>query len=252
MLHPEWVIEHNGSYFFDPALPEVRQLIIDGAVELAENYDIDGIHMDDYFYPGPDFNDADSFAFYGSSFSDIGEWRRNNINILVGWLSIALHKASPNIEFGISPSGIWASSSLEPDGSNTLSTNSSYHNQYADSKLWVKSGWIDYIAPQIYWEIGHETNDFSILLDWWSNLIESSDVKLYIGLADYRTLEAESVDSPWYNGEEIARQLAACNTFPQIAGTIHFRYGSVASCSALQQVLSEVYLKDVFSPDNSS
>ena len=150
ILHPEWVIEYNDEYYFDPALPEVRQLIIDVAVEIAEHYDIDGIHMDDYFYPGSDFNDTDSFGLYGRSFSDIGEWRRNNVNILVGWLSIALHKLKPNIEFGISPGGIWASSSLEPDGSNTSSTNSSYRNQYADSRLWVKAGWVDYIAPQIY------------------------------------------------------------------------------------------------------
>ena len=81
-------------------------------------------------------------------------------------------------------------------------------------------------------------------MDWWSNLTESSDVKLYVGLADYRTLEAESADSPWYKGAEIAGQLTACNA-PRIAGTIHFRYGSVANSPALQQILSQIYLKEV-------
>lgn len=210
------------------------------------NYDIDGIHLDDYFYPGSDFNDAASFATYGSDFTDISDWRRNNVNQLVKALDHTVHQADPNAEFGISPGGIWASSDLEPGGSANSSTNSSYRSQYADSKLWVENEWVDYIAPQIYWEIGHESADFITLLNWWADLTAPFDVKLYIGLADYRTLEADSNKDPYYNGREISRQMTASH-IPQVSGTIHFRYGSIANSPDLQQVLSQVYSTGDFS-----
>lgn len=239
--HPEWVVYHNGNYYFDPALPQVRRLIIDGAVELTAKYDIDGIHMDDYFYPGKDFNDAASFAAYGGGFTDIGDWRRNNVNTLVQEMDSALHLINPDIQFGISPVGIWASRSLHPEGSATTNPYSSYYNLYADSKKWVEEGWVDYIAPQIYWEAGHGTADFTTLLNWWTSVTETSDVKLYIGLADYQSAGAVSPGSPWYNGAEIARQMADCHANPQVAGVIHFRYGSIASSPALTQVLLQSY-----------
>lgn len=248
--HPEWVVKYEENYYFDPALPEVRQLIVDSTEELLSNYNIDGIHLDDYFYPGPDFNDASSFALYGDDFTNIGGWRRDNVNQLVEALSHIVHQVNPNAEFGISPNGIWASSDLEPGGSANHSTNSSYRNQYADSKLWVENEWVDYIAPQIYWEIGHESADFTTLLNWWANLTEPFHVKLYIGLADYNTLEATSADNPWYNGEEISRQMASCH-IPQVSGTIHFRYGSIMNSPALQQVLSRAFSINNFSAHNT-
>lgn len=239
--HPEWTVVYKDNYYFNPALPEVRQLVIDGAVEMAQNYAIDGVHMDDYFYPGTDFDDAASFAAMGGSFSDIGDWRRDNVNKLVQGLDEALHKVRADIQFGISPAGIWASSNMHPEGSATTSTYSSYYSMYADSRQWVKAGWVDYIAPQIYWEAGHKTADFTALLNWWSQQVNGTQVKLYIGLADYKTLEAKSADSAWYDGAEIARQMAACTAKPQVAGVIHFRYGSINSSLALQRVIRQAY-----------
>lgn len=235
--HPEWVVYHNGSYYFDPALPQVRQFIIDGAAELTAKYDIDGIHMDDYFYPGTDFNDAASFAAYGSGFSDIGDWRRTNVNLLIQGMDETLHSIDPDIQFGISPVGIWASRSLHPEGSATTSTYSSYYSLYADSRKWVEEGWIDYIAPQIYWEAGNSTADFTVLLNWWASVTGPTDVRLYIGLADFKSTGAISSDSPWYNGAEIARQITACRTQSQVSGVIHFRYGSVAGSPVLTQIM---------------
>lgn len=240
--HPEWTIVYKENYYFNPALPEVRQLVIDGAVELVQNYAVDGVHMDDYFYPGTDFDDAASFAALGGGFSDIGDWRRDNVNQLVQGLDQALHQARADIQFGISPAGIWASSNLHPEGSATTSTYSSYVSMYADTRLWVKSGWLDYIAPQIYWEAGHKTADFTALLNWWSEQVTGTGVKLYIGLADYKTLEAKAADSPWFDGAEIARQMAACTAKSQVAGVIHFRYGSINSSLALQRVIRQAYL----------
>lgn len=239
--HPEWVVQYQNNYYFDPGIPEVRDLVIDGAVELAENYAIDGIHMDDYFYPGTNFADAATFAEYGEGFADIGDWRRDNVNQLVEGLHKRLARVAPAVEFGISPAGIWASKTLHPAGSDTTSTYSSYYNMYADSKHWVEEGWLDYIAPQIYWEAGHKTADFTALLDWWSNVTKNSGVKLYIGLADYKTLEAKAADDPWFNGREIASQLAACAADRQVSGVIHFRYGSIAGSAGLQKVLAAAY-----------
>ena len=118
-VHPDWVVEYDGKYYFDPGLPEVREYIIQSAEELARNYDIDGIHMDDYFYPGANFDDADTYAQYGSGFSNIGDWRRDNVNKLVQELDAAIHKADPDCSFGISPFGIWANASSMAGGSNT-------------------------------------------------------------------------------------------------------------------------------------
>ncbi|MDE7039331.1 MAG: family 10 glycosylhydrolase, partial [Lachnospiraceae bacterium] len=130
--HPDWVVPYGEGYYFNPALPEVRQLVIDGVMEIAENYQVDGIHLDDYFYPGADFNDGASYAALGADYPDIGDWRRNNVNLLVSGLDTAIHDAKPDMEFGISPSGIWASSTMHPEGSATTSTFSSYFSLYAD------------------------------------------------------------------------------------------------------------------------
>lgn len=246
--HPEWVVQYGEGYYFDPALPEVRQLVLEGAMEIVENYNVDGIHLDDYFYPGPDFNDGDSYAAYGAEFGDIGDFRRNNVNLLVSGLDTAVHEAKPDIEFGISPSGIWASNTLHPEGSATTSGFSSYFSLYADSRAWVREGWVDYIAPQIYWEMGHEKADFSALLNWWSDVAKEAKekkVSLYVGLADYKTAEAgEDGNNPWYGGGELQRQMEACSSNEVVGGTIHFRYGLIESCPAVKQVVGEAYLSD--------
>lgn len=240
-LHPEWVVKYKDNYYFDPGIPAVRQLVIDGVDELIDNYDVDGIHMDDYFYPGTDFDDAATYAKYGAGFADIGDWRRDNVNQLVQDLHKFIEKNAPKVEFGISPAGIWASKTLNPAGSDTTSTYSSYYSMYADTKHWVEEGWLDYIAPQIYWERGHKTADFTALLDWWCGVTKGTGVKLYIGLADYKTLEAKASDNVWFNGNEIAGQMADCAANTQVAGTIHFRYGSVASSPALRRVVAAAY-----------
>ncbi len=242
VLHPEWLMEYGGKYYFDPALPEVRQMVIDGAVELVENYEIDGIHMDDYFYPGSDVNDVASYVAYGADFPDIGDWRRENTNLLVQGMDEAVHEADPEIEFGISPTAIWANKTMHPEGSENTTGFSSYFNIFADSKKWVESGWVDYIAPQLYFPAGDAEHDFTSLLSWWSELAADTDgdVELYIGLADSKTADAEA-DSPWYEGKEIAEQMKSCKENEYVKGTIHFRYSFVRDVPALQQILQEAW-----------
>lgn len=230
--HPEWLIEYRDNYYYDPALEEVRQLVVDGAAEIVRKYDVDGIHLDDYFYPGEDFDDSASFSRYGKGYSDIGDWRRNNVNLLVADLDEALHKLKPEISFGISPSGIWENSGFDARGSLT-NGHSAYSENYADGLFWVQNGIIDYICPQIYWEIGFTQADFSVLLDWWHEAVRGTDVKLYIGLGDYRSAECTDTESVWYGPDEIARQLDLVDSSGKSSGTIQFRYGSLIDLPAL-------------------
>lgn len=170
-MHPDWVIRYDDNYYYDPGLPQVRHLLVDVVMEIVHNYAVDGIHLDDYFYPGIEFDDAASYADYGKDFTEIGDWRRNNINQLIYDISTSLHNYDPEIIFGVAPNSVWAEKSQQEDGSDTTSKYSSYYDLYADTKYWVESGWLDYIAPQLYFEMGHKTNDFSVLLDWWTNVI---------------------------------------------------------------------------------
>lgn len=243
VLHPDWVIMYGDRYYFDPSLPEVRGLVVDGAAEIVENYEVDGIHMDDYFYPGADFDDAASFAASGGDFADIGDWRRHNVDLLIQEMDQRLHELEPELEFGVSPVGIWASDSMIPGGSATTGPFNSYFGVYADTRKWVQEGWVDYIAPQLYWAAGDAEYDFTTLADWWSDLVAGTkgDVRLYIGLADYKTAEEGTEDSPWYEGKEIARQVRACAEAEQVGGTIHFRYRFIQDDPNLQRVLQEAY-----------
>ena len=146
--HPEWVVEYDGNYYFNPGLPAVQQLVMDGAAEIVRNYDVDGLHLDDYFYPGTDFNDAETFARYGADFSSIDNWRRDNVNTLIASLDETLHTLDPELSFGVSPAGIWANKSENPRGSNTHGQ-SSYSELYCDSLEWIRRGTVDYICPQL-------------------------------------------------------------------------------------------------------
>lgn len=237
--HPEWTIQHtDGNYYYDPGLPEVRDLVTEGAVELVERYDIDGLHMDDYFYPGADFADAATYAKYGSGFSSLAAWRRDNVNQLVRQLNTALHAADPEIAFGISPSGIWANQSTDPRGS---ATNGSEHyvNSYADSLYWIENGLIDYIIPQIYWEIGHKLADFATLASWWDNAVADSDVDLYIGMGAYRC--ADNPTGVWTSTDPLFDSLEYASSCSHVKGEVFFRYGSIPAVSGLASRLTTWY-----------
>ena len=239
-VHPDWVVEYDGKYYFDPGLPDVREYIIQSAEELARNYDIDGIHLDDYFYPGAGFDDGDTYAKYGSNFSDVGDWRRDNVNQLVKALGERLHAIDPELSYGISPSGVWADRSSQSQGSNTTGGFESYYASYADSRKWVKEGWIDYICPQVYWYIGHSSMDYETIVKWWADTVKGTGVSLYIGMADYQAGNTNP-SSPWYGVEAIRQQLALNETIPQVDGEVHFRYQFLAENTQLQALYREFY-----------
>ncbi len=239
-LNPSWVIKYSdGNLYFDPGLPEVRKLVVDGAVELIEKYAVDGIHLDDYFYPGTDFKDSATFKKYGKSYKNIDDWRRANVNTLVNDLSKAIKAAGRNVQFGISPFGIWANKKSNSLGSDTNGLES-YNAHYADTLKWVKDNTLDYIAPQLYWNIGYSVADYSKLLTWWKNAVSGTKVDLYIGQAAYRTGNTDP-SSPWYGMSEIPRQLQLNEKTPEVKGSIFFSYKSLFDNPSLASAIKASY-----------
>lgn len=240
ILHKDWVIEHkDGNLYFDPGNPDVRQMIVDSTLEIIRNYNIDGIHFDDYFYPDRDFEDDATYAKYGKSYSSVGDFRRASVDSLIADLSNAIDKVDPTVEFGISPFGIWANKSSNKLGSDTNGMQS-YYDHYADTRKWVKDGTIDYIAPQIYWNIGFKVADYSTLVKWWSDVVSGTDVKLYVGHAAYRVGNTDK-SSPWYGVNEIRRQLALNETMPEVDGSIFFKYTTLKTNSEFAKLLADYY-----------
>lgn len=241
VLHPEYVVQHSdGNWYFDPGVPEVRELVIQGVLEIARNYPVDGIHLDDYFYPGASFQDQQSFLRHNpEGVEDKESWRRENVNVLIRDMGLRLHALRPGLSFGISPFGIWANRSTFPEGSDTAG-NQSYFLHSADTRRWVLEGWIDYIAPQLYWEVGHKKADYAVLLSWWAGVVRGTGVDLYIGMGDYRMVGAKA-GSPWYGLEEIRRQMVLNRRTPEVAGEIHFRYGSIGAVPGLHDFLKEAH-----------
>lgn len=239
-LHPEWVVKHSdGNLYYNPGLPEVRKLVIDGILEIIKNYDVDGIHFDDYFYPGNNFADQAAYEKYGKGYTDIHNWRRANVDTLVRDLSKAIKAANKNISFGISPFGIWANKAGSPYGSDTKG-NQSYYSHYADTRKWVKEGWLDYIAPQIYWNIGYSIADYSKLAAWWEDVVKDTGVDLYIGQAAYKSNNG-TLASPWYGVAEIERQLQLNAKSTEVDGSIFFSYKSFIDRPSLAAVVKGFY-----------
>lgn len=240
VLYPELTVKYEDKLYYDPGEPRVRELIVSGAREIAQNYNVDGIHFDDYFYPSADFNDAASFKKYGNGKSK-AEWRRENTEALIRETAKAVHEIKPDLEFGVSPCGIWANRDDMPNGSDTQGAGA-YTDMFADTLKWAKEGLVDYIAPQIYWYGGYEQADYDVLVRWWCDALKGSDTELYIGLGDYRvdTYGADSA-SPWYKGNEILRQMRANAENGRVDGEIHFRYGSIAASADLQEKIKGFY-----------
>lgn len=197
--HPEWFVEYNNQLLFDPGIPACRRFICRVVKDIVSRYDVDAIHMDDYFYPYPvsglPFPDDDSFERYGYPAGYMSyqrdDWRRENVNLLIRELKQTILLAKPWVRFGISPFGIYRNRVNDEKGSFTSGLQN-YDDLYADVLLWMEKGWIDYCAPQLYWEIGHAAADYGTLISWWNNL--NSSVPLYIGQDVVRTMNAHQLE----------------------------------------------------------
>ncbi|MDR0824933.1 MAG: family 10 glycosylhydrolase [Prevotella sp.] len=200
--YPERFINYDGKLFFDPGIPDNRQFICDVVKDIILHYDVDAIHMDDYFYPypvaGQPFPDDSSFTAYaqqqGFTLEQREDWRRNNVNLLIQDIKHTITSTRPWVRFGISPFGIYRNKKNTPDGSGSDTDGlQNYDDLYADVKLWVKEGWIDYNMPQIYWEIGHKTADYKTLVEWWAN--NNFKQPLYIGQDIKKSMDFSSQPS---------------------------------------------------------
>lgn len=219
--HREWFWEYNKQWYFDPGLDVTREWICTIVQDIVLRYDIQAIHMDDYFYPYPSggkpIPDAKTFAKYPRGFDNIAAWRRNNVNLAIQDIHRTIRECNKNVQFGISPFGVWRNASVDSTGSATTAGITNYDDLYADIRLWIKEGWIDYVLPQLYWEIGKKAADYEILAHWWANEVRGTNCKLYIGMAPYR-LENASAKNPWGQGNEIGRQMQLNRTIPEITG----------------------------------
>ena len=228
LLHPETVRDVGGNLWYDPGLPEVRQLVARGVQEIVENYDVDGIHLDDYFYPefSPEQKeasldklfDAKTFVEYGSGYV-LADWRRNNVNTLVADVYQRIKQVNPAVSFGISPQG---------------NNENNYAMQYSDVKYWMTNpGYVDYVMPQLYWgfnyqtKSGRDTYAFANISGEWATCQRIDSVRLFAGLGAYRigVGDGSSADqSEWSNGHNLADMVTHLRTVEGYSGFAFFRY----------------------------
>ncbi len=230
---PEAVVAApTGQLYLDPGNPAAIKLITDGVAEIVKNYEVDGIHFDDYFYPsksegkGVDFNDSASYEKYKGSFTNKDDWRRNNINTLVKGTYDTVKNLKPSVQFGISPFAIWSNKDRNKEGSDTQGGISTYYDHYADSKKWVKEAYIDYIAPQIYWNMGFKIADYSVLVNWWKNVCSGTKVKLYVGQAAYKINDTTQAND-WLDPLQIPKQIAYNRKSNAVDGSIFYGYSNL-------------------------
>ncbi|TAH02236.1 MAG: hypothetical protein EAZ16_10165, partial [Sphingobacteriales bacterium] len=216
-LHPEWFLTYGDKKYFDPGNKEAQKFVVKVIEDVVKRYNIDAIHFDDYFYPyrikDKEFPDAGSYAQYSNGLSK-DDWRRSNVDSVIIMLSRAIKKENKYCRFGISPFGVWRNADKDADGSNTKAGQTNYDDLYADILLWLKKGWIDYVAPQLYWEFGHSAAPYEVLIDWWST--HSYGKHCYIGWGIYRA----GSNAAWKDKTQLPRMIAASRNTPNINGGI--------------------------------
>jgi uncharacterized lipoprotein YddW (UPF0748 family) len=218
---PEWFLTYGDKKYFDPGNQQAQQFVVKVVQDIVKRYKVDAVHMDDYFYPyriaGKEFPDAKSYRNSGSSLSK-DDWRRSNVDSIIRKLSIAIKQENPTCKFGISPFSVWRNKDMDPEGSDSQAGQTNYDDLYADILLWLREGWIDYVAPQLYLEIGHEKVAYEKMLDWWAK--HSYGKHVYIGHGIYRSLERRSY--AWKKPEELPNQIKMLRLYPNIQGSIYF------------------------------
>jgi uncharacterized lipoprotein YddW (UPF0748 family) len=221
---PAWTLEYDQKIVLDPGIPAVRDYLNEVVAEVVANYNVDAIHLDDYFYPYPtqqSFPDTLSFKLHGRGYSAQNQenWRRENVDLIIESLGKTIKRIKPHVKFGISPFGVWRNNDVDSLGSASRATVTNYDHLYADVIKWQRNGWIDYLIPQIYWELGHPSADYQTLTSWWANHAYNRHV--YNGLASYKAVEA-SVDA-WKDPNQQRKQVELTRKTNNIHGIAFFR-----------------------------
>lgn len=217
--HPERVFSYDGQFIMNPALEENRIYICNVVADILRRYDVDGLHIDDYFYPypaaGQTIPDAKQYSEMSNGINNIGDWRRYNVNLFIKQLHDTIAKVKPWVKFGVSPFGIYRNKKSSPIGSNTNGLQN-YDDLYADVLLWINNGWIDYCVPQIYWQIGHPTADYTTLIEWWNH--NAGGRPLYIGEDVERTVKY--ADPSNVNSHQLPAKMNLHQQLHNVKGTV--------------------------------
>ena len=225
--HPDWIQPYNLIRMLDPGLPAVRQYVVGVIMDVVRRYDIDAVHFDDYFYPYPQtgftFADDNTFTANSRGFTNKNDWRRDNVDLLIKTVSDSVKNAKKYVKFGISPFGIWRNQSSDATGSATNGLQS-YSDIYGDSRRWLREGWIDYAAPQLYWSIGFAAAKYEVLVPWWANNANGKHV--YIGQAAYR-INNGGTDANWSQPNLMPNELRLNRATPSVLGSIFYNTTSL-------------------------
>ena len=228
---PYRFVQYGDLLYFDPGIPENGKFVCKVVEDIVSRYNVDAIHMDDYFYPypisGTSFPDDNSFNRYaysqGFAPNQRDDWRRNNVNVLIRDIKYTISRTKPWVRFGVSPFGIYRNKASTSDGSGSQTNGlQNYDDLYADIKLWVKNGWIDYNLPQLYWEIGHKSADYTTLIKWWS--VNNFKQPLYIGQDTKRTMDATTPSG----NSQLDEKMRLSRSFETISGNCFWPGGLVS------------------------
>lgn len=248
--HPEWILSYGRNLYLDPGIPAAQDYVLDVIEELVFNYAPDAIHLDDYFYPYPEgfesFPDTLSFAIHGNGTWDRARWRRENINRFIQALRDRLLRTNAKVKLGVSPFGVWRNQFDDPLGSATRAGVRSYDILHADVRHWLSQGWLDYVAPQLYFSIGYPPADYRVLINWWAR--QPLNAQLYIGHAVHK-VGTES-DPNWRQTFELTRQVEATRRLPQVQGSIFYRASFVLAnpMGAMDIIKQQAYQQPALVP----
>ncbi|MGV9250339.1 glycoside hydrolase family 10 protein [Streptomyces sp. NPDC003697] len=244
--NPHWVVPYGGRLYYDPGLPEVRAFVRQAMLDAVRAYPVDGLHFDDYFYPypvaGQSFDDDAAFARHGGGFASRAAWRRDNIDRLILETAAGVRQARPGAQFGVSPFGVWRNASTDSRGSATAAGVETYDDLYADTRKWVREGWVDYVVPQLYWNIGLAAADYAELVSWWAGVARGSRTKLYVGEALYKAGDPGQ-GAAWRDPAELSRHLTLARRQPEVRGHVFFAAKEVAAdaAGAMARVVADHY-----------
>jgi uncharacterized lipoprotein YddW (UPF0748 family) len=224
--HPEWAFTVGTYRQLDPGLPQVRDYIVNIIMDVVRRYDVDGVHMDDYFYPYPPNTitnqDAATFAEHNRGFTNLGDWRRDNVNLLIRAINDSVQTVAPHVKFGMSPFGIW-----RPNNPPGISGMDAYATIYADARAWLQGQWVDYITPQLYWAFSGP-QDYERLANWWT--AERNGRHHYVGIGAYKA-DQSTFSGTLYASNEVPRQLRFNHAHEGIQGSVIFRSSNITRFS---------------------
>ena len=251
--NPGWAVRYGGKLYYNPGLPEVRAFVREAMLDAVRRYPVDAVHFDDYFYPYPEagqtFDDDLAYDTHGGDFPDRAAWRRDNVDRLVRETAAGIKEIRPGTRFGISPFGVWRNAETDEHGSATRAGVQTYDDLHADTRRWARENWIDYICPQLYWNIGFAAADYAKLLPWWADVVRGSGTQFHVGEALYKAGDPAQ-PAAWQDPAELSRHLTLAKTYPEVRGHVFFAAREVGEdkIGAMARVVADHYRRPARTP----